>query len=106
MQRLFKTQYGKFVSQSHITQVIQKYNLHHDPVKAKNIKLKKRKGLGAKKITYAKAYSLKSSLSSFDFLMRQSALVDGKIVAILSDNGSEFAKYFKVTYRRLNIIYI
>lgn len=152
LQRLFKTQYGEFVSQSHISHVIQKYNLYYDPVKAKNIKLKKRKDWGAKKIrinevnpkdylteekpfffmtdtivlylpygikryvltaieqtkkiAYARCYSSKSSLSSFDFLMRLSALVDGKIAAILSDNGSEFAKYFEEACRRLNIIHI
>lgn len=152
LQRLFKTKYGRFVSQSHITHIIQKYNLYYDPVKARSIKLKKRKGCGAKKIrinevnpndylsterpfffttdtivlylpygikryvltaieqtrkiAYARVYCSKSSLSSFDFLMRLGTLVDGKITAILSDNGSEFAKYFEEACRRLNIIHI
>jgi hypothetical protein len=47
------------------------------------------------KIAYARCYSSKSSLSSFDFILRLSMLVNGKISAILSDNGSEFAKYFE-----------
>lgn len=152
LQKIFRTKYKRFVSQSHITHVIQKYNLYYDPVKAKNIKLKKRKGWGAKKIrinevnpndylspekpfffttdtivlylpygmkryvltaieqtkkiAYARVYSSKSSLSSFDFLMRLQALVDSKIAAILSDNGSEFAKYFEEACRRLDIIHI
>ena len=59
-----------------------------------------------KKIAYARVYSSKSSLSAFDFLMRLSALVDGKIAAILSDNGSEFAKYFNEACKRLKIIHI
>ncbi|PIY70801.1 hypothetical protein COY88_03515, partial [Candidatus Roizmanbacteria bacterium CG_4_10_14_0_8_um_filter_35_28] len=59
-----------------------------------------------KKIAYARVYSSKSSLSAFDFLMRLSVLVDGKIAAILSDNGSEFAKYFEEACNRLKIIHI
>ena len=35
-----------------------------------------------------------------------SALVDGRIAAILSDNGSEFAKYFEEACNRLKIIHI
>ena len=56
-----------------------------------------------KKIAYARVYKNKSSLSAFDFLMRLSLLVDGKISAILSDNGSEFAKYFDEAYRKMKI---
>ena len=152
LQRLFKTEYGQYVSQSHISSVIQKYNLYYDPNKAKRIRSKKIKGKGAKKIrineinphnylteqkpfffatdtivlylpygikryiltaiehekkiAYARSYSSKSSLSAFDFLMRLSALVEGKIAAILSDNGSEFAKYFEEACNRLHIIHI
>lgn len=51
-------------------------------------------------------YKNKSSLSTFDFLMRLSLLVDGKIAAILSDNGSEFAKYFEEACKRLKITHI
>jgi transposase InsO family protein len=35
-----------------------------------------------------------------------STLVDGKIAAILSDNGSEFGKYFQKACHRLKIIHI
>ncbi len=152
LQRLFKKEYGGYVSQSHIGYVIKKYNLYYDPVKAKAIRSKKIKGRGAKKIrinevgpkdylsdskpfffatdtivlylpygikryvltavetekkiAYARSYSSKSSLSAFDFLLRLSALVDGKIAAILSDNGSEFAKYFEEACRRLKIVHV
>jgi transposase InsO family protein len=59
-----------------------------------------------KKIAYARSYTSKSSLSTFDFLMRLSALVEGRITAILSDNGSEFAKYFDEACRRLQILHV
>lgn len=59
-----------------------------------------------KKIAYARCYTNKSSLSAFDFLMRLNMLVDGKIAAILSDNGSEFLKYFDEACKRLKIIHI
>jgi len=59
-----------------------------------------------KKIAYAKSYRSKSSLNAFDFLMRLSMLVNGKIAAILSDNGSEFALYFEEACRRLKITHI
>lgn len=152
LQKLFKDEYGYFVSQSHVSYVIQKHNLYFDPVTAKRIRSKKIKGRGnkklrinevnpndylstekpfffttdtivlylpygikryiitavehEKKIAYARSYNSKSSLSAFDFLMRLSVLVDGKIAAILSDNGSEFAKYFEEACNRLKIIHI
>ena len=59
-----------------------------------------------KKLAYARVYRNKSSLSAFDFLLRLNMLVDGKIAAVLSDNGSEFAKYFDQACRRLNIVHI
>lgn len=59
-----------------------------------------------KKIAYSRVYSSKSSLATFDFLIRLSALVDGKIAAILSDNGSEFSKHFEEACRRLKITHI
>ena len=59
-----------------------------------------------KKIAYARCYKNKSSLSTFDFLLRLQALVDGKIAAVLSDNGSEFAKYFEEACRRLKILHL
>lgn len=152
LQKLFKTEYSQYISQSHITSVIQKYNLYYDPNKAKHIRSKKKKGQGGKKIrineinpnsylteqkpfffttdtiilylpygikryiltavehekkiAYARVYKNKSSLSAFDFLMRLSTLVDGKIAAILSDNGSEFLKYFDEACQRLKILHI
>jgi len=152
LQKLFKTEYGQSISQSHISSVIQKYNLYYDSAAAKRIRSKKVKGMGAKKIrineinpndykteqkpfffttdtivlylpygikryiltaiehekkiAYARSYSSKSSLSTFDFLMRLSALVEGQIAAILSDNGSEFAKYFEEACRRLRILHV
>jgi transposase InsO family protein len=59
-----------------------------------------------KKIAYARVYKNKSSLSAFDFLLRLNMLVDGKIALVLSDNGSEFAKYFEVACRQLKITHI
>lgn len=61
---------------------------------------------GEKKIAYARCYTNKSSLSAFDFLMRLNMLVDGRIAAILSDNGSEFLKYFDEACNRLKIVHI
>ena len=58
------------------------------------------------KIAYARVYKNKSSLSAFDFLLRLNLLVDGKIAAVLSDNGSEFAKYFEEACKRLKITHI
>ncbi len=152
LQKLFKDKYGYYVSQNHISYVIQKHNLYFDPVLVSRIRSKKIKGRGnkkirinevnpndyltkekpfffttdtivlylpygikryiltavehEKKIAYARSYSSKSSLSAFDFLMRLSVLVDSKIAAILSDNGSEFAKYFEEACKRLKIIHI
>ena len=59
-----------------------------------------------KKIAYARVYKSKASLSAFDFLMRLHLLIDGKIAAVLSDNGSEFAQYFDDACRKLQIIHI
>lgn len=59
-----------------------------------------------KKIAYGRVYKSKSSLSTFDFLLRLQALVDGKIAAILSDNGSEFAKYFEDACTKLKITHL
>lgn len=58
------------------------------------------------RLGFARSYTTKSSLSAFDFLLRLNILVDGKIAAILSDNGSEFAKYFEAACKRLNIAHI
>lgn len=59
-----------------------------------------------KKLGYARVYKNKSSLSAFDFLLRLQLLVDGKIACILSDNGSEFAKYFDEACKQLKITHI
>ena len=152
LQRLFKDEYGYFVSQNHISYVIKKYNLYYDRVKAKRIRSKKIKGRGGKKIrineinpkdyisinkpfffcfdtivlylpygikryiltaieyekkiAYARCYRSKSSLSAFDFLLRLQALVEGKISLILSDNGSEFKKYFDEGCKKLDIVHM
>lgn len=58
------------------------------------------------KVSLARCYKSKSSLNAFDFLLRLNILADGKISAILSDNGGEFAKYFESACKRLNITHI
>lgn len=58
------------------------------------------------KLGFARAYSSKSSLSAFDFLLRLNILVGGKIAAILSDNGGEFSKYFEEACHKLKITHI
>jgi hypothetical protein len=50
LKKLFEKEYGKYISQHHISFVIQKYNLYFDPQKAKKIRSKKEKGKGGKKI--------------------------------------------------------
>src|SRR3989338_796346 len=59
-----------------------------------------------KKLAYARVYKNKSSLSTFDFLMRLTMLVDGRIACVLSDNGSEFSKYFDEACRKLKITHL
>lgn len=58
------------------------------------------------KVGYARGYKTASSLSAFDFLLRLNLLVEGKISAVLSDNGSEFSKYFEEACQRLKITHI
>ena len=58
------------------------------------------------KLGFSRAYTTKSSLSAFDFLLRLNVLAEGKIAAILSDNGSEFSKYFEEACKRLKITHI
>jgi transposase InsO family protein len=55
------------------------------------------------KLGFSRAYTTKSSLSAFDFLLRLNVLAEGKIAAILSDNGSEFSRYFEEACKRLKI---
>ena len=59
-----------------------------------------------KKFAYAYCYRTKSSLSTFDFLLRLWGLTEGKISAILSDNGSEWEKYFAAACKQLKIKHI
>lgn len=47
------------------------------------------------KIAFARMYKGKSSKHTADFLKRMHYLLEGKIENIQTDNGSEFAKYFK-----------
>jgi len=58
------------------------------------------------KVGYARCYKSKSSLSAFDFLLRLNLLTEGKIAAILSDNGGEWKKYFEAACQRLKITHI
>jgi len=99
--------------------VIEKYQLYPDKAKAAKIRTKKAKNRGKKKIRihltaidhfhkvgYARCYKSKSSLSAFDFLLRLNLLTEGKIAAILSDNGGEWKKYFEAACQRLKITHI
>jgi transposase len=149
---MYKNKYGVKYSAHQFQKVIEKYNLYFDKVKAEEVRTKKDKGRGNKKIRidevnpkdfvtdekpfffatdtivlylpwgikryiitaydhfhkigYARVYKSKSSLNAFDFLFRLNILIDGKIAAILSDNGSEFAKYFEEACKRLKITHI
>jgi len=58
------------------------------------------------KIGYAKVYKSPSSLSAFDFLLRLNVLVEGRIAAVLSDNGSEWSKYFDEALKKLKILHL
>lgn len=58
------------------------------------------------KLAYAKTYRTKASSNAFDFLLRLNLLTEGKIAAILSDNGGEWKKYFEAACQRLNIAHI
>jgi transposase InsO family protein len=152
LQSLYRKEHGEYMSCHHIQQVIEKYELYFDRVRAQKIKYKKDKRRGARKvrineinpndyvcvskpfffccdsivlylpygikryiltavererkIAYARVYPGHSSLYAFDFLMRLNLLVEGKIAAILSDNGSEFARFFDEACRKLNIVHI
>ena len=55
------------------------------------------------KIAFARMYKSKSSKNATDFLKRMHYLLDGKIENIQTDNGSEFAKYFREAIEKLNI---
>ena len=55
------------------------------------------------KIAFARMYKSKSSKNATDFLKRMHYLLDGKIENIQTDNGSEFARYFREAIEKLNI---
>ena len=55
------------------------------------------------KIAYARMYNSHSSIQAEDFLTRLNYLLDGKIENILTDNGSEFQKYFEKACQKLNL---
>ncbi len=55
------------------------------------------------KVAFARMYTTHSSYNSRDFLHRLNYLLDGKIVNIQTDNGSEFHKYFDQACNQLNI---
>jgi len=148
LQIVYQKEYEEYISQNHIQQVINKYNLYPVERKKKRIrtKRKRRKKIRInnvnpkdfltddkafficadtivlylpygkryiltaidkyKKLTYARVYKTASSLSAFDFLLRLMFLTKGRIAAILSDNGSEFEKYFEQACKKLGIKHI
>jgi len=55
------------------------------------------------KIAFARMYTTHSSMNARDFLYRLYYLLDGKIVNIQTDNGSEFQKYFAIGLQQLKI---
>lgn len=55
------------------------------------------------KIAYARMYNSHGSLATEDFLTRLNYLLDNKIDNILTDNGSEFQKYFERACQKLNL---
>ena len=57
----------------------------------------------AAKLTYMRAYTTHSSMAAADFLARLEYLVQGKLSIVLTDNGTEFAKYFNRLCLQKNI---
>ena len=55
------------------------------------------------KIAFARMYSGHGSLYAADFLRRMHYLLDGKIENIQTDNGSEFARYFRLAAEHLKL---
>ena len=55
------------------------------------------------KLSYCRAYRSHSSTMTVDFLQRLLYLVEGKVEAILSDNGSEFQRHFINACEQLKI---
>jgi len=57
------------------------------------------------KIAFARMYKTKASSNAADFLQRMHYLLEGKIENIQTDNGSEFAKYFRDAVKKLNLVH-
>jgi len=55
------------------------------------------------KVAYARMYKNKSSKNGEDFLLRLNFLLDGKMLRVGHDNGSEFEKCFKLACQKLQI---
>lgn len=55
------------------------------------------------RLAYARMYTSHSSLHAADFLKRLNLLVDGKLVHIQTDNGSEFHKHFEKAIEDLKL---
>lgn len=55
------------------------------------------------RFAFAYMYKTHTSASASDFLMRLHTLVDGPIIHVQTDNGSEFQKYFLRSLAELNI---
>ena len=55
------------------------------------------------KIAFARMYNSKSSKNAADFFKRMHYLLEGKIENIQTDNGSEFARYFKEAIVKLSL---
>ena len=55
------------------------------------------------KVAFARMYTTKSSYNGADFLLRLNLLLDGKILNVGHDNGSEFQKYFATGCAKLGI---
>ena len=55
------------------------------------------------KVAFARMYPGHGSYYAADFLKRLHYLLDGKIENIQTDNGSEFAKYFKLAAQQLKV---
>jgi transposase InsO family protein len=58
------------------------------------------------KLAYSRVYRTKASSNAFGFLLRLNLLTEGKIAAVLSDNGGEWKKYFESACQRLKIAHI
>lgn len=57
------------------------------------------------KIAFARMYPGHGSAYAADFLKRLHCLLDGKIENIQTDNGSEFARYFKLAAEQLKLVH-